>query len=159
MTDIDWNEQPTPEHVAATYINPVARNAGIVWWVIREGEGYGNDQVYFFDTEVGQKITIHHKPKPKVFEPAAGEWCEAKLPVLGWCKVFIIGKDVHSQLVYHFEETDGSCHTSPSHEFRPIKSDRELFIEKAREATGAPYTWNNMFELMYRVGFKAPSED
>lgn len=94
---------------------------------------------YSFD-HVVHNYTIHHKTEfhgnnekhdaASKFIPEAGEWCEAKLPLFGWIKLFIVGKDSSGCFVFHHEESYGSCYRVPGQEFRPIKSERDVQAEK-----------------------------
>jgi hypothetical protein len=93
------------------------------------------------------------RPIDAQYMPEVGE-CEYQLEDGPWDKCFFIGKSKDGRFVYEIRH----CLLARSDlvKFRPIKSDREQFIEKARESDGGTYSIVEIFGKLYDKGFKAP---
>lgn len=138
MTDIPWGEQPTEEMDLHQYYEKL------------------EDALNYQDSLPEQKF------KPKAFEPVVGFHGECIWGTkVTWCECVILpeGKLIYKNTnlpIDRWIEMD----IPENAEFRPIKSDRELFIEKANNAIrGDIFTIDDRLGAMYDAGFKAPEGD
>ena len=117
--NIDWTRQPGPEFKALEYKR-------VIYWVIETGTGYMDGDVFF----TGEHCTIHHKPEPAVYMPEVGEWCEYLDCNDNWNKCFYVGVDDTGKNVF---STKGDIWSDGDKSgFRPIKTEREQFVEQAK---------------------------
>ncbi len=130
MKDIDWSEQPTSEYVWIEDLKPDSCGDFSGWyrlagekWVICSGKGFWNRN----DDENGH-IRIHRKPEPE-YMPKVGEWCEVRI-ANSWTKVRFHGECERVGYYVFYTDTFVYREIKPS-EFRPIKSDRDVFIDRA----------------------------
>jgi len=126
---INWDEQPTPEHVWLEELSHVHDESGSGWYK-QEGEGWhclelGIDYKKSFE---GKSFRIHRKPATEPYKPEVGDTIEA-LMTDKWVEAKVYG-------VGEF----GGCLAKPeghwydeftSDRIRPIKSEREQIIERA----------------------------
>lgn len=126
MKKINWDEQPTPEHLAAVYLDS---RLNCVEWVLPDDGGFGNDDKYFYSSDIGQRVDIVKRQETEPYKPEVGEWCECSYSGDSWSKVYYIG--TNSTGVPIIELTTAECFPAGElAQFRPIKSEREKFIEK-----------------------------
>jgi hypothetical protein len=87
------------------------------------------------------------------YVPGVGEWCENANPEVAayYGKLSYIGLSRGGSMIM---EGDGSnlLRFSAGTVFRPIKTDREKFIEKARESDGGTYSIVEIFGKLYDNG-------
>jgi len=124
MTDINWDERPTPDHKALVH---KTLNVGVLWVKHIGGGSYRSDKGAIFQDD--HMFTIHHKPEPKEYKPEVGGLCEAHFIHDGWCKRYYLGFTKRGEHVVESHDGSVSCH--PRSKVRPIKTEREEFIEKA----------------------------
>ena len=119
-SNVVWADQPGPEYVAL-----VLDGRDEIIWCIKDPDGYWNGTTMY----TGRCATIHHKPEPAVYMPEVGE-CEYQLEEGSWEKCFFIGKSKDGRFVYEIRHC--LLVRSDLVKFRPIKTERELFIEQAK---------------------------
>lgn len=154
MTDIPWGEQPTEVHVWLETNNPSRTG----WY--KETEDYF-DSMGFLIMKCFPicHYTVHRKPEPKAFEPIVGQECEY---ISGIMKGIVIIKAATDQHVIFTEKgkSNEQVVTYDITKFFPIKSDREVFIEKANSVKKAHHwTDKEWLGAMFDAGFKAPEGD
>ena len=96
------------------------------------------------------------------YKPVVGEWCEWRTNSMNWCEAFYIGVNDSGHKV--FNNRDDKMFFVPSGVglFRPVKTEREWFIERAMKATnGDPIdsTLRDLFDDMFCAGFKGPDDE
>ena len=69
-----------------------------------------------------------HDTVESEYMPKVGEWCECTYPIM-WTKVFVIGIDKSDETVIQLKSGE-IMSVGELAKFRPIKSDREVFIER-----------------------------
>ena len=143
MTDIPWGEQPTPEYVY------VVRHRVSGWMLEAEAQAL----LEYTDAK------IHRKPEPKAFEPVVGTRCEMLNPQLLWKEVDIIA--IHLGYMHGWcNDTKTLWYSNDLTEFRPIKSEEQVFIEKALNLVyEVEPTVDDVLCAMHKAGFKAPEGD
>jgi hypothetical protein len=91
-------------------------------------------------------------PRPtKAFVPEVGEWCSYK--ILGkWYKGFYVGKSIDGRVVME-DDIFPPTKCDDIEEFRPIKSDRELFVGAVKdEYKSFQWTIVDVAEALYDSG-------
>lgn len=76
-------------------------------------------------------VLLCERPKESQFIPETGTWCECDYPSK-WTKVFVIGPNSESYTVIELQ-CGNTIAVGSIIEFRPLKTEREEFIEKASE--------------------------
>ena len=82
-------------------------------------EYYTNDHRY----------NVIPRPARAEWVPKVGEWCEVFFAGNEWAKRFYIGLNSHGHRI--FENEMGEIHNLTSMDVRPIKTEREVFVDKA----------------------------
>jgi len=116
-----------------------------------------DEECLWLDETVGWVLHCKRPTEPAQYMPKVGEWCEYKSANEGWLKCFYVGIDDMGSNVFSAE---GKIWTDKHFNgYRPIKSERDVFIEKAMKATnGDPEDQNlrDLFDDMFQANFKAP---
>ncbi len=125
---INWDEQPTPEHCWAEDLND-DKDPDFEGWCKKCHDGsWRMDNafsVWAQNAESKGNVKIHRKPETEPYKPEVGEWFIAS----GGAKMAFVGIDSGNAYVC---EIDGGGLTRLCDFIgcRPIKSEREQFIEK-----------------------------
>lgn len=100
---------------------------------------------------------IERPVEPAQYVPEVGEWCEYRLALKGeYRKAVFVGYNEHNEHVIkdvHGDFLEGMCN------FRPIKSERDVFIEKSIELTEmATHSAVEAFGIQYDNGARFGNE-
>lgn len=96
---------------------------------------------------------IERPAEPAPYMPEVGAIVEVLISDK-WVRAVVYGIGEYGECL---AKADGYCYDEYKSEcVRPVKSEREKFIEKALVATGAPKDLGDMFGTLYDAGFKAP---
>ena len=97
--------------------------------------------------------------------PPVGIECETHAPGYGWEKVWVVAKHAFEDRVIISEHKgQGKLRYGKAEDFRPIKSERERFVEAASDVirgTSVVITGSAQLEIcaaLFDAGFRAPSE-
>jgi hypothetical protein len=91
---------------------------------------------------------IIERPLDAPYMPKVGDWCET---AGAGARYFYVG--VNKDGAHLFEDTSGECIPIGSLEgFRPIKTEREEFIEQAGKSDGGSYSMAAIFGSLYDNG-------
>ena len=96
------------------------------------------------------KPTTKRQAKP-AFVPKVGVECEYNHPILGWTGCTPIGL-FHGNMIC--APNGGGFYKGRDFEFRPIKSERELFIETAKSVWNGTYVSESILGELYDAGFR-----
>ena len=123
-----WAENAPNEHsVVGLYNND---RLDCFHWLQPESEGcYGNDSLLFYPDDIGEKINIYKRQAKPAFLPEVGVECELSNCGNDYerCTLKYIGESL-CVVKHNYGE---QYYRLNSVKFRPIKSERELFIETA----------------------------
>ena len=99
----------------------------------------------------GTSWTVHHNPTTTPYQPEVGEWCEYLDCNDNWNKCFYVGVDDTGKNVF---STKGDIWSDGDKSgFRPIKTEREQFIEHSLAITATEaITLEEAFTRQYDDG-------
>jgi len=175
MIDINWGERPSDKHVWAEDVRGGKFDCSGWRFLVDGPKGMGwqgdADCVWDFFSVDSDIIRIHHKPESdplEPYKPVVGEWCEAYFRNVGWCKRCYLGFTEGEEHVV--ESFRGSISLHSIGEVRPIKTEREQFIEKAAKVlqkndqdvtdlcNKSVEMFNSAAKALYEAGFKGPDK-
>ena len=129
--DIDWTQQPTDKHLALI----VTHNSKLIW-VKEDSDSYFQCLSVYPKRAEGDLFTIHHKPIATPYQPEVGGWCEWSTASIHWSEAFYIGINDGGHRVFNNRDDKMFFVPSGLGLFRPIKSERELFIQQCIDIAG-----------------------
>ena len=91
---------------------------------------YGESDSFNLPNHALKRNTTIKRPT-KAFVPEVGEWCEYKISGK-WYKGFYVGKSIEGRVVME-DNVFSPTKCDDIEEFRPIKSEREKFIDAYKE--------------------------
>ena len=156
MSDINWGERPTDKHCWLEAIGDVhSEESG--WYILNGPIWRHIEHTGWNVAGEGEAFTVHRKPI-EPYKPVVGEWCEYKNHNDEWLKCFYVGIDDLESNVF---STEGDIWSDPVlDDYRPINTERELFIEKAGRTPfcGKQYI-NNHYGDLYDNGARFTGPD
>lgn len=155
---INWDEQPTDKHCWLEAIGDVhSEESG--WYILNGSIWKHIEHTGWNVAGEGEAFTVHRKPI-EPYKPAVGEWCEWRTNSMNWCEAFYIGVNDSGHKV--FNNRDDKMFFVPNGVglFRPIKTEREQFIEKSVELAGGAEE-SVRYGIQYDNGarFKGPGDE
>ena len=159
MIDINWDEQPTDKHCWLEAVKDI-HNDESGWYILKGDEWVHERKGMWHEQTEGGSFTVHRKPI-EPYKPVVGERCEYKHFDSSlshndtWQACFYIGKDEGGENIFR-SKLDGELYCDDTI-FRPIKTEREQFIEKSVELAGGAEEWVR-YGIQYDNGarFKGP---
>ena len=144
--EINWDKQPSAEHVWLELGYGYGFGG---FWAVKVGDEYviGNIKIYEHSKDI---LSIHQaEPTDPQYMPKGGE-CEYQLEEGSWEKCFFIGKSKDGRFVYEIHH----CLLARSDlvRFRPIKTDREQFIEQAEAMRESGDEYYDLLSRMHDNG-------
>ena len=122
-------------------------------WSLDTFKKFGNFKVIERPIETVDPIEIKEVSKPiePPYMPKVGDWCEwLRSTDHDWIKARIRAEIGDNDVVIQFGDNKVIVRNPAN--FRPIKTDREQFIEKARESDGGTYSIVEIFGKLYDSG-------
>lgn len=150
MSDINWGDRPTPAHCWLEEIGDLhSEESG--WYILNGSKWRHINHDCWLASGEGMDFTVHRKPDPKTYgETIKGTVTapimpldtpiESYKPVVGEeCEAFFDGEwRIAEALKYHKETNavafDFEYCLKWSSDYRPVKTEREQFIEKVADA-------------------------
>ena len=156
--EINWDEQPTPEYVAITYN---ARSIPDVIWCVECVEGWENRDMLFYSDD--PSFTVHHKPADTPYVPKLGDRCEVAIDfdspknASNWSvieimyidKSLVVGRIIETEVLTGMYSTGFEFNI---YSFRPIKTEREQFIEQAEAMRESGDEYYDLLSRMHDSG-------
>jgi hypothetical protein len=128
--NIDWTQQPGLKYVwlEISYMDS-KDEAG---WFLELDDHYKKGSVKF--SKAAKGIKAHHKPTATPYQSEVGVWCEYLDCNDNWNKCFYVGVDDTGKNVF---STKGDIWSDGDKSgFRPIKTEREQFIQQCIDIAG-----------------------
>ena len=166
LKDVNWWDanQPSKAYSWAEDLN-LNPDSDFEGWCIKDEYGgwtmYENDEEARWDdtAESQGSVKIHRRPEPAAtpYQPEVGEWCEWVTDSMDNQELFYIGINDKGHKVFHDTRNRMSLNPNDVGIYRPIKTEREQFIEQALTLKTSVLIHNKDWLIeMHKAGFKAP---